>query len=87
MLVFNFQSIEIENTAGRFISTLFPVGFEPDRDNFVNSEISYEFTNVDEAAYPTLGLDFDLDLDLDLNLNLNSHSEQNFDLDLNLNLD
>ncbi|MBO6605753.1 metallophosphoesterase [Psychroserpens sp.] len=57
---FNFQSIEIENTAGRFISTLFPVGFEPDRDNFVNSEISYEFTNVDEAAYPTLGLDFDL---------------------------
>jgi hypothetical protein len=57
-LGFNFESIEIENTEGRFINIYYPEGFDPKRDNFFNTELSYAFTNVDEPAFPTLGLDF-----------------------------
>jgi hypothetical protein len=65
----NFESIEIENTNDRFISTLYPMNFEPERDNFVNTEISYEFINSDEKAFPTLGIDFKLALGYTNNLN------------------
>ncbi|NRA93495.1 MAG: phosphoesterase, partial [Psychroserpens sp.] len=69
----NFESIEIENTDDRFISNFYPANFDPERDNFFNSELSYRFTNVDEKAFPTLGLDFGLTLGYTNNLD-NSNS-------------
>ena len=71
----NFESIEIENTNGRFVSTLYPTDFDPERDNFINTEVSYEFTNVDEKAFPTLGIDFKIALGYTNNLkNSNNYS-------------
>jgi hypothetical protein len=58
----NFESIEIENNEERFINDFFQSDLQPDRDNFINAEFSYGFNNVDEPAFPTLGLDFKLTL-------------------------
>ena len=71
----NFESIEIENTDDRFISGLYPMDFQPDRDNFINTELSYAFTNVDEKAFPTLGIDFKVAIGYTNNLkNSNNYS-------------
>jgi len=58
----NFESIEIQNNEERFINDFFQSDIQPDRDNFINAEFSYGFSNVDEPAFPTLGLDFKLTL-------------------------
>ncbi|MEH6535065.1 MAG: metallophosphoesterase [Psychroserpens sp.] len=58
----NFESIEIENSEDRFINEFFQNDIQPDRDNFINAEVSYGFTNIDEPAFPTLGLDFKMTL-------------------------
>ena len=58
----NFESIEIENNEERFINDFFQSDTQPNRDNFINAEFSYGFNNVDEPAFPTLGLDFKLTL-------------------------
>jgi predicted phosphodiesterase len=58
----NVESIEIENNEERFINEFFQNDMQPDRDNFINAEFSYGFNNVDEPAFPTLGLDFKLTL-------------------------
>ncbi|WP_431133784.1 metallophosphoesterase [Psychroserpens mesophilus] len=72
---FNFEAIRVENTDGRFISSLFPMDFNPDRDFFFNTELSYGFNNVDEKAFPTLGIDFNVALGYTKNFtNSNNYS-------------
>lgn len=71
----NFESIKIENTSDRFINSIYPTDFEPNRDDFFNAEIAYEFSNVDEKAFPTLGIDFKVVLGYTDNLdNSNNYS-------------
>lgn len=71
----NFESIEIENTNGRFINTLYASNINPDRDHFFNTEVSYQFTNVDKKGFPTLGFDFNVILGYTNNLtNSNDYS-------------
>lgn len=71
----NIESIEVENTDERFISEFYPTNFNPDRDNFFKTELEYGFTNVDEKAFPTLGLDFNITLGYSNNLdNSNNYS-------------
>ncbi|MCH7525004.1 MAG: phosphoesterase, partial [Bacteroidetes bacterium] len=54
----NYESVEIENTDGRFLSDYFQTSEEFERRHFVGAEISYGFKNKDNVAFPTLGLDF-----------------------------
>jgi len=71
----NFESIEIENTEGRFISNYYSGNFNLDRDDFVNTELSYAFSNVDKKAFPTLGMDFSIAFGYTNNLkNSNNYS-------------
>jgi len=56
--VATFESNRVENTADRFISP-YGVGTNMfDRKNFIGSDIDYQFKNYNDAAYPTLGMDF-----------------------------
>ncbi len=74
-LSLNFESIEIENTQGRFINDFLQTNVQPDRDNFITTEFNYNFTNVDNAAFPTQGISFDLALGYVTNIdNSNDYS-------------
>ena len=54
----NYQSFEVEETAGRFIET-YTAAFPSDNKNsFINTEASYVFQNSDNPAFPTLGMKF-----------------------------
>ncbi|TXD46893.1 metallophosphoesterase [Polaribacter sp. IC073] len=55
----NFQSFDIERTTGRFLETQYAAGnaiFKA--QNFFNSEASYYYQHSDNAAFPTLGIEF-----------------------------
>jgi len=54
----NYETVEIENTEGRFLDDYFQTDEEFERQHFVGAEISYGFKNKDYIAFPTLGLDF-----------------------------
>ncbi len=64
-----FESIEIENTMGRFINDFLGTDDDLDRDEFIGADINYNFSNSDNNAFPTLGLDFDLLLGYRNNVN------------------
>ncbi|MBT8394852.1 MAG: phosphoesterase, partial [Bacteroidia bacterium] len=55
-----YESIGIENTEGRFIEAFFGINDELPRDDFLGADFNYNFTNIDNKAFPTLGLNFDL---------------------------
>jgi Calcineurin-like phosphoesterase/Haemolysin secretion/activation protein ShlB/FhaC/HecB len=55
-----FESIEIENTIGRFVNEFLQHNNHLDRDTFIGADVNYNFTNSDNKAFPTLGLNFDL---------------------------
>ncbi|MBT8270775.1 MAG: outer membrane protein assembly factor, partial [Bacteroidia bacterium] len=69
-----FESIEIENTSGRFINEFIGSNPDLDRDNFIGLDIHYGFSNADNEAFPTLGMVFDLLFGYRNNLN----SEKDF---------
>lgn len=56
-LAINYQSIKIDNTKNRFIGSQFlannPI-FEGQK--FINTQASYQFENVDNPAFPTMGM-------------------------------
>jgi len=52
----SYESIEVEETEGRFINTI--IGDNVDvYNNFVGAEMSYGFENRDNKAFPTLGME------------------------------
>ena len=53
----NYQSIKIDETNGRFISTQ-TINFK--RQNFLNTEASYHFKNTDNPAFTTMGMETEL---------------------------
>ncbi|NNK70455.1 MAG: phosphoesterase [Flavobacteriaceae bacterium] len=55
-----YESIEIENTEGRFINEYLGNSDDRDRDEFVGFDVNYSFDNSDNDAFPTLGMNFDL---------------------------
>ena len=60
-LFFGYQNIKAENTFGRFLGTqLSPNNPIFEGQKFLNTEASYEFENVDNAAFPTMGMRTDL---------------------------
>ncbi|MEM9678799.1 MAG: metallophosphoesterase [Bacteroidota bacterium] len=65
----NYESIEIENTEGRFINEFLQTNIQPDRDEFIRTEFNYNFTNTDSDAFPTLGVNFDLHFGYVTNIN------------------
>jgi hypothetical protein len=64
-----YHSIGIENTQGRFINEFLQGDEDPANDEFFNAELNYRYTNADNPAYPTLGLDFNLTFGYNNNLN------------------
>jgi Icc-related predicted phosphoesterase len=76
MLQANFEDIEVENTAGRFIennSQIDNTVFDDKR--FGSAKISYGFENYDVVSLPTLGMGFALSAEFKSNLN---NTKQNF---------
>ena len=57
-----FESIEVEETNGRFINTFYQANNEETNKNFVGAEASYAFVNLDNKAFPTLGMQAHLTL-------------------------
>ena len=63
------ESIEIENTEGRFINEFIGSDDDLDRDEFLGFDINYNFSNSDNTAFPTLGMNFDLSFGYRNNIN------------------
>lgn len=56
-----YEAIEVGNTPGRFVSQLLNVPRRVfNNQNFVGGELSYHFSNTDNAAFPTLGMAINL---------------------------
>ena len=52
----SYESIKVEQTANRFINFYYLATGEPTQKDFVGLETSYSFENVDNKAFPTLGM-------------------------------
>ncbi len=65
------QRIQVEDTPGRFLVEGFiPInfqGFELDK-NFIGAEIRYNYENMDNAAFPTIGMSTDMSAGYTTNL-------------------
>lgn len=64
-----YENYDVDRTAGRFLETQFVAGnrlFE--RQQFINTEASYSYKHTDNAAFPTLGVEFDTKLGYTTNL-------------------
>jgi len=62
-----FESNRVENTSDRYIGLVSAGTTVFERKNFMGSEISYQFKNYNDPAYPTLGMDFQLKASWKLN--------------------
>jgi hypothetical protein len=51
----SYESIEVEDTTGRFINTFYTINGVENSKNFIGAEASYNFVNKDNKAFPTLG--------------------------------
>mgnify|MGYP001945759833 CR=1 FL=1 len=64
----SYESIEVEETEGRFINTI--IGDNVDvYNNFVGAELSYGFENRDNKAFPTLGMETNIQVGYKSNIN------------------
>lgn len=64
-----FENIEVENTVGRFINTdpnINPQVFT--NQQFLGGELSYQYKNNDNDAFPTLGMETQIELGYKTNL-------------------
>ena len=64
----SYESIEVEETTGRFINTFLNTNGEENRNDFFGAEASYSFVNKDNKAFPTLGFQTSLQLGYKINL-------------------
>jgi hypothetical protein len=64
----SYESIEIEETEGRFINTF--IGDNEDlTEDFVGAELTYGFENRDNKAFPTLGMETNIQVGYKSNIN------------------
>ena len=52
----SYETIEVEETSGRFINTFYVVNGGEVRKNFLGVDAQYSYENQDNAAFPTLGM-------------------------------
>jgi len=52
----SYESIEVEETEDRFVNTFYVANGEDNQKSFFGVEGEYEYTNTDNAAFPTLGM-------------------------------
>ncbi|WP_411028967.1 metallophosphoesterase [Spongiimicrobium sp. 3-5] len=52
----SYESIEVEETDGRFINTFFQQNGEETENNFFGVDAEYSYANSDSDAFPTLGM-------------------------------
>jgi len=52
----SYESIEVEKTPNRFISLFYLLNGESNDKNFIGIETSYSYENIDNIAFPTLGM-------------------------------
>ena len=64
----SYESIEVEETTGRFINTFFNLSGEGVSNDFFGAEASYSFVNKDNKAFPTLGLQTNLQVGFKSNI-------------------
>ena len=58
----SYESIEVEKTPNRFISLFYLLNGESNNKNFFGVEASYSYENIDNKAFPTLGMKTSLQL-------------------------
>ncbi len=54
------EAIEVENTEGRFINTIDAANDVFEEQTYVGAEATYRFSNKNDIAFPTLGIDLSL---------------------------
>ena len=64
----SYQTIEVEETNGRFINDFYNTNQIENRNNFIGAQASYHFENRDYEAYPTLGFETNLKMGYRTNL-------------------
>ncbi|HET8737819.1 MAG TPA: ShlB/FhaC/HecB family hemolysin secretion/activation protein, partial [Pricia sp.] len=64
----SFESIEVEQTPGRFINTFFGENGEQEENNFLGLNAEYSYANADNEAFPTLGMATSLQLGYKANI-------------------
>ncbi len=64
----SFESIEVEETNGRFINTFYVANNIENQKDFVGAEAVYSYKNKDNEAFPTLGMQTSLQLGYKSNL-------------------
>ncbi|MBO0590735.1 metallophosphoesterase [Cellulophaga sp. E16_2] len=66
---FNIESIEVEETADRFVNEFYQANDEETRNSFIGAEAEYTYENKDNQAFPTLGMATALKLGYKTDLN------------------
>ncbi|MCM4166877.1 3',5'-cyclic adenosine monophosphate phosphodiesterase CpdA [Arenibacter antarcticus] len=54
------ESLEVEETENRFINTYYQANGEENRNNFLGVNASYSYENLDNNAFPTMGMSTEL---------------------------
>jgi len=54
----HYESIEVEETVGRFINEFYVGNGEESHKTFAGAEVVYSYENRDNKAFPTLGMEF-----------------------------
>ncbi|MRI01833.1 phosphoesterase [Kriegella sp. EG-1] len=52
----SYESIEVEETDNRFVNTFYVTNGEDNQKDFIGLEGEYDYSNSDNAAFPTLGM-------------------------------
>ncbi|MEO9892136.1 metallophosphoesterase [Aurantibacter sp.] len=52
----SYESIEVEETEDRFVNTFYVANGEDNQKDFVGIESEYDYSNTDNAAFPTIGM-------------------------------
>lgn len=58
----SYESIEVEESNGRFINTFYVANGEDNHQDFLGAEMTYSYQNKDNEAFPTLGMQTSLQL-------------------------
>ncbi len=64
----NYESIEVEESVGRFINEFYVDNGEESKKTFAGAEAEYNFENRDNKAFPTLGMEANLQAGYKTNL-------------------
>ena len=65
----SYESIEVEETSGRFVNTFLNTDGEENSNDFLGAEASYSFKNKDNKAFPTLGFQTNVQIGFKTNVN------------------